>query len=104
MSTALIQFDIPRFCRYCGGPLSCDCETRKALTMREVEIIGALARGLSNAAIGRELGIAYDTVKKHYLNAAIKLGVRNRVQLVAVYLEEKHRRELSIALTPSATP
>jgi DNA-binding NarL/FixJ family response regulator len=50
------------------------------LTEREVAILNALARGLSNEAIGKELWVAEQTVKFHLTNIYRKLGVRNRTE------------------------
>ncbi|MGN9841450.1 response regulator [Nonomuraea sp. H19] len=50
------------------------------LTGREEEVIRALARGLSNAAIGRELRLTEATVKAHVSRVLAKLGLANRVQ------------------------
>lgn len=50
------------------------------LTPREREILGYLARGLSNKAISRELGISADTVKLHVHNVLAKLNVSSRVE------------------------
>jgi DNA-binding NarL/FixJ family response regulator len=49
------------------------------LTAREITILRALARGLSNKAISRELWVAEATVKFHLRNLYRKLGVANRV-------------------------
>ena len=50
------------------------------LTAREISILQALARGLSNQAIGRELFVAEQTVKFHLTNIYRKLGVANRTE------------------------
>jgi NarL family two-component system response regulator LiaR len=50
------------------------------LTDRELAILGALARGLSNAAVAKELWIAPQTVKFHLTNIYRKLGVANRTE------------------------
>lgn len=50
------------------------------LTDRETAILSALARGLSNEAIGKELWVAEQTVKFHLTNIYRKLGVSNRTE------------------------
>jgi len=50
------------------------------LTEREAAILSALARGLSNEAIGKELCVAEQTVKFHLTNIYRKLGVSNRTE------------------------
>lgn len=57
------------------------------LTDREVEVLRLVARGLSNAAVGRELYIAEATVKTHLLRAFAKLGVDDRTAAVTVAME-----------------
>lgn len=57
------------------------------LTAREVEVLAGVARGLSNAAIGRELYITEATVKTHLLRAFAKLGVDDRTRAVTVAIE-----------------
>ena len=49
------------------------------LTEREITMLKALARGLSNKAIGHELWITEQTVKFHLGNLYRKLGVPNRL-------------------------
>jgi DNA-binding NarL/FixJ family response regulator len=51
-----------------------------APTDREYEVVTAVARGLSNAEIGRELAMSEATVKAHVSHSLAKLGLANRVQ------------------------
>jgi DNA-binding NarL/FixJ family response regulator len=57
------------------------------LTRREVEVLRAVARGLSNAEIGRELFIGEATVKTHLLRVFTKLGVDDRTRAVTAAME-----------------
>jgi DNA-binding NarL/FixJ family response regulator len=58
-----------------------ESEARAAgLTEREVAILKAVARGLSNQAIGKELWVTEQTVKFHLTNIYRKLGVANRTE------------------------
>jgi NarL family two-component system response regulator LiaR len=50
------------------------------LTERELAILTALARGMSNAAIAKHLWVAQQTVKFHLTNIYRKLGVANRTE------------------------
>jgi len=59
----------------------------EALTRREVQVLGAVARGLSNGDIGRELFIGEATVKTHLLRVFAKLGVDDRTRAVTVAME-----------------
>jgi DNA-binding NarL/FixJ family response regulator len=52
------------------------------LTDRELEIIGALARGESNKEIARSLGISEKTVRNHASNIYKKLHIFDRTQAV----------------------
>ncbi len=56
-------------------------ERLTALTDRELEVLGAVGRGLSNAEIGRELFMSEATVKAHVSRVLVKLGATNRVQV-----------------------
>jgi DNA-binding NarL/FixJ family response regulator len=53
------------------------------LTEREMTILKALARGLSNKQISQELWVTEQTVKFHVSNIYRKLGVTNRVGAVS---------------------
>jgi two-component system nitrate/nitrite response regulator NarL len=50
------------------------------LTTREVEIMKAVARGLANKAIAKELWVTEQTVKFHLTNIYRKLGISNRTE------------------------
>jgi DNA-binding NarL/FixJ family response regulator len=50
------------------------------LTDREREVLVAVAKGLSNAEVGRRLFMSEATVKAHVSSVLAKLGMTNRVQ------------------------
>jgi DNA-binding NarL/FixJ family response regulator len=54
------------------------------LTARELEVFQLLARGLSNAEIGRELFITDTTVKTHVTRLLQKLELRDRAQAIVL--------------------
>ena len=58
------------------------------LTDREITMLEALARGLSNRAISQELWVTEQTVKFHLGNLYRKLGVHNR--LAAASFAHRH--------------
>ncbi len=60
---------------------------RPVLSGRELEILGLLARGLSNRAISRELFISEATVKTHLVHVFDKLGVDNRTAAITTALQ-----------------
>jgi DNA-binding NarL/FixJ family response regulator len=55
-------------------------EKPKALTARETEVLGLLARGQANKQIARELFVEEKTVKAHVSSILRKLGVSSRTQ------------------------
>ena len=54
-----------------------------ALSRREEDIVGLVARGHTNAEIATGLHISTGTVKTHLSNIQSKLDVRNRVEIAA---------------------
>ena len=50
------------------------------------EVVAAVARGITNAAIATSLGISVETVKTHVVNAKDKLGAGDRTQLAVMAL------------------
>ena len=58
----------------------------KALTPRELEIVGEIAMGRRWHEIAADLFITQATVKTHVRNAMRKLGARSQAQLVAMAL------------------
>jgi DNA-binding NarL/FixJ family response regulator len=64
-----------------SGPLAAG-----ALTRRESEVLGVLARGRSNQQIAAELGLGQRTVEGHVSRVLGKLGVASRAEAVAYAL------------------
>lgn len=67
------QLELEHFCRRFG------------VSRREMEIIGMLLRGKSNKTIEDELFIASSTVRNHVYNIYQKLGIKSRLQLIALF-------------------
>jgi DNA-binding NarL/FixJ family response regulator len=57
-------------------------EQIETLTVRELEILRLAAQGLTNKAIGHEIGISDRTVQGHLANIYGKLGVASRTEAV----------------------
>ncbi|SKC76366.1 response regulator [Krasilnikoviella flava] len=67
------------------GPPAAPADPRLSdLTPREVDVLGALGRGLSNQGIADELVITEATAKTHVSRVLAKLGVVSRMQAAIV--------------------
>jgi DNA-binding NarL/FixJ family response regulator len=58
-----------------------------ALTPREVEVLGLVAKGMANKEIATKLGTASGTVKMHIQNILAKLGAADRTHAVTIAME-----------------
>ena len=64
-------------------------ERTDVLSHREAQILSLLARGLTNRAIAREVGVAPRTADQHVHNIFIKVGARSRAQAVRYAVEHE---------------
>lgn len=75
------------------------------LTQRELEILGAVARGHQNKNIAADLGLSEHTVKLHLHNIITKLGVHNRTEAAVRFLERSKGSDVEgggVAAPPSS--
>jgi DNA-binding NarL/FixJ family response regulator len=84
LSPAITKRVIERFARI---PQPTQRTELEDLTERELDVLRLIARGLSNAEIGRELYISDTTVKTHITHILQKLDLRDRVQAVVLAYE-----------------
>jgi DNA-binding CsgD family transcriptional regulator len=73
-----------------------ETEAHALLTPRELDVLAALAEGMTNKAIARRLNISLHTVKFHLESLFRKLGARTRTE--AVVKANEHRRHETITL------
>ncbi len=72
---------------FADRPESAEVKGLDELTDREVEVLGQMAKGLSNAEIGEALFVSETTVKTHVSHILTKLQLRDRVQAVVAAYE-----------------
>lgn len=72
-----------------GEPRTTPTSAIDQLTAREREILSHVARGSSNKAIARTLGISHDTVKLHVRHILAKLGFSSRVEAAVFAIEHR---------------
>jgi DNA-binding NarL/FixJ family response regulator len=72
---------------YIAHPVSGTPRSLDVLTGRETEVLGLVARGLSNSEIAAASNISIKTVKTHIGNLLAKLHARDRAQLVIAAYE-----------------
>ena len=70
-------------CSEIGNTLEADAEVRD-LSERQLEILGYIAKGLSNREIAEVMHVSLDCIKAHLKTAFAKLGVASRSEAAAL--------------------
>jgi DNA-binding CsgD family transcriptional regulator len=73
-----------------------DTDAHALLTPRELEVLAALAEGMTNKAIARRLEISLHTVKFHVESLFRKLGARTRTEAVAKASERRRHETITL--------
>jgi DNA-binding NarL/FixJ family response regulator len=81
LSPSVTRIVVDRMARQ-PAPQAASSERLADLTAREREVLGLIARGLSNGEISAALVIEESTVKTHVKRILMKLGLRDRIQAV----------------------
>lgn len=84
LSAAVTRRVIEEFARRSPAADAARADALSELTVREVEVLRLIARGLSNAEIAAQLVISPGTAKTHVGRILTKLGLRDRVQAVVL--------------------
>jgi DNA-binding NarL/FixJ family response regulator len=87
LSPAITRRVIEEFIRRPPDSVRVPSHELDELTPRELEILGYVARGLSNAEIATEAFVSETTVKTHVARILMKLHLRDRVQAVVFAYE-----------------
>jgi DNA-binding NarL/FixJ family response regulator len=87
LSPSITRRVISEFIKGTGPKPQAQFPRLQDLTARELEVMKAIARGLSNAEIAKELFVSETTVKTHVARILMKLGLRDRVQAVVLAYE-----------------
>jgi DNA-binding NarL/FixJ family response regulator len=87
LSPSITRRVISEFVKGTGPKPQAQFPRLQDLTARELEVMKAIARGLSNAEIATALFVSETTVKTHVARILMKLGLRDRVQAVVLAYE-----------------
>ena len=87
LAPSAVKRIVERFIEHLPHEAAAGDDALKALTPREREILGLVAKGLSNREIAASLYVTEGTVKTHVGKVLWKLALRDRVQAVILAYE-----------------